>query len=74
MLETNEEVPFRMTPNLARALTPFLVDGVLVSTMASVSVCVCGGGDAGWIVGVDGWVKGGNAPMTIEDSCIPLSD
>ena len=36
-LENGEEVPFRLSPNLMAALSPFSVDGVLVPTMAAVS-------------------------------------
>jgi phosphatidylinositol kinase/protein kinase (PI-3 family) len=32
-----EEVPFRLTPNLMHMLSPYLVDGVLVLTMACVA-------------------------------------
>ena len=36
-MENNEEVPFRLSPNLMAILTPFLVDGVFVPTMAAVA-------------------------------------
>jgi len=36
-LESNEEVPFRLSPNLMAVFSPFLVDGVFVPTMAAVA-------------------------------------
>ena len=36
-LESTEDVPFRLTPNLMQVMSPFLMDGVLMTTMGAVA-------------------------------------
>ncbi len=42
MIESGEAVPFRLTRNLRFFLTPFAVEGVLLSTMAAAAQAIMG--------------------------------